>query len=124
MYSGVSVSPLASRLLILASLSWSIAGMSTVRAYSLYAGMLDIMFETTRPFRCCWYLSAYSVARIPPHECPRRKKLPRVEAEGDAYLLDLVDEPVDLPEIGFVGLVAVERSELIVVVVLDTGAGR
>src|ERR1700680_1059152 len=42
-----------------------------------------------------------------------------VEAKSGAYLLDLVDEAVDLPEVGVVGLIAVERSELIVVVVLD-----
>ncbi len=52
MYRGVSVSPDASRRMISASTSWSIAGMSTERAYSLYAGMLIIMLEITSPFRC------------------------------------------------------------------------
>ena len=68
MYRGVSVSPALSSPLISASTSWSIAGISTLRAYSLYAGMLIIMLEITSPFRLCWYLSAYSVARMPPHE--------------------------------------------------------
>ena len=47
-----------------------------------------------------------------------------VEAERLAHLLDLVDEPVDLPQRRLVRLVAVRRSELVVVVVLDAGGGR
>jgi hypothetical protein len=33
----------------------------------------------------------------------------RAEPECAAYLLDFVDEPVDLPERGFFGLIAVKR---------------
>ena len=54
--------------------------------------MLAIMFEMIRPFRCCWYFSAYSMASMPPHEWPSRKKLSRVEPQRLAHLLDLVDE--------------------------------
>ena len=43
-----------------------------------------------------------------------------VQAERLAHLLDLVDEAVELPQRRVVGLVAVVRAELVVVVVLDT----
>ena len=42
-----------------------------------------------------------------------------VESERSAYLLDLVDEAGDLPEVRIVRLVAPGRAELVVVVVLD-----
>ncbi len=47
-----------------------------------------------------------------------------VEAEGDSNLLDFVDEPVEVPQRRVVGLVAPERAELVVVVVLDALAGN
>jgi len=43
------VSPVASIFSISASTAGSIDGISTFFAYSLYAGMLDIMFEMIRP---------------------------------------------------------------------------
>ena len=49
----------------------------------------------------------------------QQKEVPGVQAECDTDLLHLVDEPVELPELRLVGLVAVERAELVVVVVLD-----
>ena len=59
----------------------------------------------------------------------QKKEVPGVESKGDTHLLDLVDEAVELPEVGVIRLVAVERAKLIVVVVLDTcrrkvGVGR
>ena len=38
-------------------------------AYSMYEAMLAVMSEMTRPFRCFWYLSAYSIPSMPPQEC-------------------------------------------------------
>ena len=32
------------------------------------------MFEMTKHFRCCWYFSAYSMARMPPQLWLRRHK--------------------------------------------------
>ncbi len=81
--------------------------------------MLAIMFEITSPFRWRWWRSAYSMARIPPHECPSRKKLSAVQPQRLPHLLDFVDEAVEVPQVGVVGLVAVGRAELVVVVVLD-----
>ena len=46
------------------------AGISTSSAYRLYAGMLAIMLEITSPLRCSWCASAYSIASMPPHDCP------------------------------------------------------
>ena len=34
--------------------------------------MLAIMLETISPLRFGWYLSAYSMASMPPHEWPSR----------------------------------------------------
>ena len=47
-----------------------------------------------------------------------------VEPERLAHLLDLVDEAGDRPTARVVGLVAVGGAELVVVVVLDAGAGE
>ena len=47
-----------------------------------------------------------------------------VQPERPADLLDLVDEPVELPQRRLVRLVAVARAELVVVVVLDPGRGE
>jgi len=68
MYRGSSYAFFASSAWISARTLWSTDGMSTFRAYSLYAGMLAIMLEMMRPLRCCWCSSAYSMARTPPHE--------------------------------------------------------
>jgi hypothetical protein len=47
-----------------------------------------------------------------------------IESESPADLLDLIDEPVSLPQRRVGGMVAAERSELVVVVVLDTGGRK
>ena len=47
-----------------------------------------------------------------------------VEAEGDAHLLEFVDEPVDFPEVRLIGFVAIERAKLVVVDVFDASGGE
>src|SRR5438132_7337635 len=44
-----------------------------------------------------------------------------VQTKRVAHLLNLIDEPVDLPKVWIIGLVAVGRAQLVVVEVLDAG---
>jgi hypothetical protein len=44
--------------------------LSTSSAYVLYAGTSAIMLEMTSPLRVPGWVSAYSMARIPPHDWP------------------------------------------------------
>src|SRR6266550_7020103 len=44
-----------------------------------------------------------------------------VQAKRIPYLLNLIDEPVDLPKVGIIGLVAIRRAQLVVIEVLDAG---
>ena len=53
------------------------------------------MFEMIRPFRCSWYLSAYSIASMPPHEWPEQVEVVLVQAERLAHLFHFVDEAID-----------------------------
>ena len=65
--------------------------------------MLAIMLEMTRPLRCFWYLSAYSIAEQPAPRLPQKDEIVGSEAEGLADLLDFLDEPVDVHERGSAG---------------------
>ncbi len=56
--------------LISARTAWSMRGMITFWAYSLYFGMLAIMFEMIKPLRFAWYFKAYSMASSPPQDWP------------------------------------------------------
>ena len=61
------------------------------------------------------------------HPAPRlaeEDEVVPVQPEREADLLDLVDEAVQVPQGRIVRLVAVRRAELVVVVVLDAGAGQ
>src|SRR4030081_3096312 len=51
----------------------------------------------------------------------RQVEVALVQVEGLAYLLHLIDEPIDLPEVRVVRLVAVRRAQLVVVEVIDDG---
>ena len=44
----------------------------TSSAYFPYSGQLDIILEIIKPFMCFWYFKLYSIAKIPPHECPSK----------------------------------------------------
>ena len=59
------------------------------------------------------------MASSPPQDWPSSTKLLAVQAQRPADLLDLVDEAGQIPQRPVVGLVAAERPELVVVVVLD-----
>jgi len=61
---------------------------------------------------------------MPPHECPSRTKLLRSRCNRLPDLLDLVDEPRDLPQLRRIGLVAVRRTELVIIVYSTPAAGR
>src|SRR5438270_4620364 len=52
---------------------------------------------------------------------PEQIEVAGVEAEPPTHLPDLVDEGRNIPQVRVVGLVAVRRTELVVVVVLDAG---
>ena len=58
----------------------------------------------------------------PAPRLPEQHEVAAVEVERLADLLDLVDEPGEVPQRRVVGLVAAERAELVVVVVLDARA--
>src|SRR5450756_2570063 len=47
-----------------------------------------------------------------------------VQIERLAHLLDLIDEPFDVPEVRIVRLVAVRGAQLVVVVILDACRGE
>jgi hypothetical protein len=66
---GGLVVALASYLSITARTSAGSAARS-VFAYASYEGMLAVMFEMTRPLRPAGYLSAYSIASMPPQDWP------------------------------------------------------
>src|ERR1700722_1778413 len=53
-----------------------------------------------------------------------QKEIVGVQAECQANLLNLVDKPRDLPQIIEIRLVAVMRTQLVIVVVLDAGGGK
>ncbi len=38
----------------------------------MYDGIDAVMLESTSPFRCFWYFSAYSIASMLPQDCPYR----------------------------------------------------
>src|ERR1700722_14419111 len=50
-----------------------------------------------------------------------QEEVVRTEAQRSTNLIDLVDEPPEIPERRILRLVAVGRSQLVVVVVLDPG---
>lgn len=60
----------------------------------------------------------------PAPRLPEQHEVAAVQVQRLADLLDLVDEPGEVPQRRLVGLIAPERAELVVVVVLDTGAGE
>ena len=64
--------------------------------------------QPLQPVRVC---EGYSMASTPPTTCRRHHP---IEPEPGAHLLDLVDEPRDLPERLVVGLVGEVRAELVV----------
>src|SRR5439155_1150741 len=44
-----------------------------------------------------------------------------VQVQPVSHLFNLIDEPVDLPKVGIIWLVAVSGAQLVVVEILDTG---
>src|SRR5947209_19333601 len=48
-------------------------------------------------------------------------KVVAIQVQRLADLLHLLDEPGEFPEVGVIGLVAIRRPELVVVVALDAG---
>src|SRR5215831_9320876 len=82
------------------------------------------MLEMTSARRCCWCARAYSMPRMPPPRLAEKDEVVAVQPQRLADLLDLVHEPVKLPQRRLVGLVAETRAELVVVVVLHPGRGQ
>src|SRR5579864_3255877 len=54
----------------------------------------------------------------------REVEVVAVQAESLAHLLYLIDESLDVPQVGIVRLIAVGRAQLVVVVVLDACLGE
>jgi hypothetical protein len=94
-----------------ASTVWSMDGMSTLRAYSLYSGMLAIMFENeSMPLSASWCARRVFHRQQAAPRLAEQVEVAGVEAERLAHLLDLVDEAGDIEERRVVGLVAVRTS--------------
>ena len=83
------------------------------------------MFEMMSPFRCSLVLQRVLDGEQAAPRLSEQVEVVLVEAERLPHLLDLVDEARQLQQSsGIVRLVAVGRAELVVVVVLDAGAGE
>ena len=64
------------------------------------------------------------MARMPPPRLAIEDEVVATETESAANLFELVDEPIELPEVHVVRMLAVARPQLVVVVVLDPGSGE
>jgi hypothetical protein len=51
-------------------------------------------------------------------------KIAGIQAECDPHLLDLTHKSLDVPECRILGVVAISRTELVVVIVFDAGTGK
>ena len=86
--------------------------------------MLDTMFEMISALRCCWYLSAYSIAKHAAPGLAVEVEVGLVEVQRLAHLLDLFDEARHVPQLRLIRLIAVIGAELIVVVYSIPARGK
>ena len=81
------------------------------------------MFEIDQPLQVLLVLSGVLHREEAAPRLAEQEEVVAVEAERSADLLDLVDEPRDVPQDGSSGW-SLRRAELVVVVVLDARAGE
>ncbi len=77
------------------------------------------MLEMTKPLDVLLVLQRVLDGEDAAPRMAQEEEVVSAQPQREPHLLDLVDEPVEVPQIGVIGLVAVSRAELVVVVVLD-----